>query len=89
MRSTSLAARRCVDRQRTAYAALLGCPPEELALTTCTTDGIAAVAAGFGRGDTILTSDEEHPGVYGALGAGAPARRRDRRRAVRASSRRP
>ena len=62
-----------VERQRAGYAALLGCPPEELALTTCTTDGIAAVAAGFGRGDTILTSDEEHPGVYGALGQ---ARRR-------------
>ena len=62
-----------VDRQRAAYAALLGCPPEELALTTCTTEGIATVAAGFGRGDTILTSDEEHPGVYGPLGQ---ARRR-------------
>jgi L-cysteine/cystine lyase len=31
------------------------------------------VVAGFGRGDTILTSDEEHPGVYGPL---AQARRR-------------
>ena len=62
-----------VDRQRAAYAALLGCPPEELALTTCTTEGIATVVAGFGRGDTIVTSDEEHPGVYGPL---AEARRR-------------
>jgi L-cysteine/cystine lyase len=59
--------------QRAAYAALLGCPPDELSLTTCTTEGIATVAAGFGRGDTILTSDEEHPGVYGPL---AQARRR-------------
>ena len=61
------------SRQRAAYAALLGCPPEELALTTCTTEGIATVVAGFGRGDAIVTSDEEHPGVYGPL---AEARRR-------------
>jgi L-cysteine/cystine lyase len=53
--------------QREAYAALLGCPPEEVSLTTCTTEGIATVAAGFGRGDRIVTSDEEHPGVYGPL----------------------
>jgi L-cysteine/cystine lyase len=59
--------------QRAAYAGLLGCPPEELALTTCTTEGIATVVAGFGRGDTIVTSDEEHPGVYGPL---VQARRR-------------
>jgi L-cysteine/cystine lyase len=62
-----------VARQRVEYAGLLGCPPEELALTTCTTEGIATVVAGFGRGDTIVTSDEEHPGVYGSLAA---ARRR-------------
>lgn len=60
-------------KQRAAYAGLLGCAADEVALTTSTTDGIAAAAAGFGRGDTILTSDEEHPGVYGALGQ---ARRR-------------
>ncbi len=59
--------------QRTAYAGLLGCPPEEVALTTCTTEGIATVVTGFGSGDTIVTSDEEHPGVYGPL---AEARRR-------------
>jgi L-cysteine/cystine lyase len=29
---------------------------------------MATVIAGFGRGDVILTSDEEHPGVYGPLG---------------------
>ena len=54
-------------QQREAYAGLLGCPPEEVSLTTCTTEGIATVAAGFGAGDRILTSDEEHPGVYGPL----------------------
>jgi selenocysteine lyase/cysteine desulfurase len=54
-------------RQRAAYAELLGCTADEVALTTCTTEGIATVVAGFGRGDTIVTSDEEHPGVYGPL----------------------
>ncbi len=54
-------------QQRQAYAALLGCPAEEVSLTTCTTEGIATVVAGFGRGDRIVTSDEEHPGVYGPL----------------------
>ena len=61
------------ERQRAAYAALLGCAPDELSLTTCTTEGIATIAASFGRGDTIVTSDEEHPGVYGPL---TQARRR-------------
>jgi L-cysteine/cystine lyase len=54
-------------RQREAYAGLLGAAPDDVALTTCTSDGIATVVAGFGRGDTIVTSDEEHPGVYGPL----------------------
>ena len=61
------------DRQRGAYAGLLACAPEEVSLTTGTTMGIATVVAGFGGGDTIVTSDEEHPGVYGPL---AEARRR-------------
>jgi L-cysteine/cystine lyase len=61
------------ERQRAAYAERLGCAADELALTTCTTEGIATVVAGFGRGDKLVTSDEEHPGVYGPL---AEARRR-------------
>ena len=60
-------------RQRAGYAELLGCAPDEVSLTTGTTMGVATVVAGFGRGDTIVTSDEEHPGVYGPLGQ---ARRR-------------
>jgi L-cysteine/cystine lyase len=60
-------------RQRAAYAGLLGCEPDEVSLTTGTSMGIATVAATFGRDDTIVTSDEEHPGVYGPL---AEARRR-------------
>jgi selenocysteine lyase/cysteine desulfurase len=56
---------------RTAYARALGCKPSELALTTCTSEGLASVIDGLGLrpGDEILTSDEEHPGLLGALGA--------------------
>ncbi len=47
------------------------CEPEELALTTCTSEGLASVIDGLElcEGDEILTSDEEHPGLLGALGA--------------------
>jgi L-cysteine/cystine lyase len=59
------------DQLREAYAGLLGCGAEDVALTTCTTEGMALTIAGLGlgRGDEILTSDEEHPGLLGALGA--------------------
>jgi L-cysteine/cystine lyase len=59
---------------RAAYAAALACEPGEVALTTCTSEGLAQVIAGLalGPGDEILTSDEEHPGLLGAL-AGARA----------------
>jgi selenocysteine lyase/cysteine desulfurase len=60
-------------RQAAEYAERLGCAPDEISLTTSTSEGIATVVAGLGPGDTIVTSDEEHPGVYGPLGA---ARRR-------------
>jgi selenocysteine lyase/cysteine desulfurase len=61
---------------RAAYAATLGCVPSEVALTTCTSEGIAQVISGLqlDPGDEILTSDEEHPGLLGAL-AGARALR--------------
>jgi selenocysteine lyase/cysteine desulfurase len=56
---------------RGAYARALGCQPSELALTTCTSEGLASVVDGLGlrEGEEILTSDEEHPGLLGALGA--------------------
>ncbi len=56
---------------RGGYATCLGCGPEDVALTTSTTDGIARVLLGLelGPGDEILTSDEEHAGVLGPLGA--------------------
>src|SRR5213593_1607297 len=51
--------------QRVAYAERLGCAPDDVALTTSTTDGVATALAGFelGRGDEIITSDSEHPGL--------------------------
>ena len=54
---------------RKAYAATLGCAPEELALTSSTTEGMALTIAGLDlqAGSEILTSDEEHPGLLGAL----------------------
>jgi selenocysteine lyase/cysteine desulfurase len=55
--------------QRDAYAALLGCPPADVALTTSTSEGLATVLAGLGLGpgDEVVTSDQEHPGLLGPL----------------------
>jgi selenocysteine lyase/cysteine desulfurase len=54
---------------RALYAAVLGCETTDLALTTSTSEGLAQVIGGLelGRGDEIVTSDEEHPGLQGAL----------------------
>jgi selenocysteine lyase/cysteine desulfurase len=62
---------------RAAYAGALGCDPSEVALTTCTSEGIAQVIDGLelGPGDEILTSDEEHPGLLGALAGAREVRR--------------
>jgi selenocysteine lyase/cysteine desulfurase len=59
------------DGLRAAYARALRCQPADVAITTCTTEGIAATIAGLelGPGDEILTSDEEHPGLLGPLAA--------------------
>ena len=59
------------ERQRAAYAALLGARVEDVALTTATSEGIVRVLAGLElrRGDEIITSDQEHPGLLGPLGA--------------------
>jgi len=56
---------------RAEYAGLLGADPADVALTTCTTEGIAQTLGGleFGSGDEVITSDEEHPGLLGALAA--------------------
>lgn len=58
-------------RLRALYAQALGCDPVDVALTTCTSEGMAQVISGLGLGpgEEILTSDEEHPGLLGALSA--------------------
>ncbi len=60
-----------IDHLRRRIAALLGRDVSELALTGSTTDGVNAAlnALDLGRGDDVLTSDEEHPGVLAPLAA--------------------
>jgi L-cysteine/cystine lyase len=57
------------DELREAYAGALGCAAADVALTTSTSEGLGAVLAGLdlGRGDEIVTSDAEHPGLLGPL----------------------
>ncbi len=57
------------DRQRVAYAARLTAQPEDVALTTCTSEGVVRVLAGmdFAPGDEVLTAPDEHPGLLGPL----------------------
>lgn len=64
------------DALRARYGALLGADPADVALTTGTTEGIAQVIVGLqlGPGDEILTSEEEHPGLLGALSAAREVR---------------
>ena len=61
---------------RARVAGLLGCAPDEVALTGSTTDGVNAIVSSLdlSDGDEVLTSDQEHPGVLAPL-AGARERR--------------
>jgi selenocysteine lyase/cysteine desulfurase len=54
---------------REAYAGVLGCAVEDVALKTSTSDGLGSVLAGLdlGPGHEIVTSDTEHPGLLGPL----------------------
>src|SRR4051812_19593158 len=54
---------------RAAYAERLHARPEDVALTTSTSDGVSRVVAGLGLGaaDEVITSDTEHPALYGPL----------------------
>jgi L-cysteine/cystine lyase len=54
---------------RAAYAEVLGCASDDVALTGSTTDGVNTVLSGLDlrAGDEILTSDEEHPGLLAPL----------------------
>jgi L-cysteine/cystine lyase len=64
------------ERQRAAYAQRLSADPADVALTTCTSEGIVRVLAGLDLqpGDEVLTAPDEHPGLLGPL-----ATLRDRR----------
>ena len=57
---------------REKVASPFGCAPERVALTRSTTDGVNTVlsALDLGRGDEVLTTDEEHPGLLAPLAAG-------------------
>ncbi len=56
---------------REAWARLLGAPSSEVALTAGASDGMARTLAmmGWSPGDEVVTTDEEHPGLLGPLGA--------------------
>jgi len=58
-----------IDALRGRVAGLMGCWPQEVALTGATTDGVNSVLSGLDlrRGDEVLTSDEEHPGLLAPL----------------------
>jgi selenocysteine lyase/cysteine desulfurase len=62
--------RELAERQREGYAAMLGATSADVALTTCTSDGVVRVLAGldFAPGDEVLTAPDEHPGLLGPLG---------------------
>lgn len=57
------------EELRRALAAVLHAAPDEVALTTSTTEGCNVVAAGLGigPGDEVVTTDSEHPGLFGGL----------------------
>ena len=57
------------DRARAALARTVAAPPEQLALTSSTTQGIGLVVAGidWSAGDEVITTTEEHPGLLSPL----------------------
>ena len=58
-------------RLRERLGSLIGAPAASIALTSSTTEGCNAVVAGLrlGRGDEVVTTDVEHPGLLGGLRA--------------------
>jgi L-cysteine/cystine lyase len=57
------------DELRAALARFLQAPTETIALTTSTTEGCNVVLNGLrvGEGDEVVTTDSEHPGLFGGL----------------------
>lgn len=64
------------EQLRAAYARALGAQPCDVALTTCTSEGLSSVIDGLelSAHEEILTSDEEHPGLLGTLAAARQTR---------------
>jgi L-cysteine/cystine lyase len=60
-----------LDEARAVLAAVVAAGPNEVALTHGTTDGvnIALGSLDWQRGDVIVTTDQEHPGVLGPVRA--------------------
>lgn len=57
------------DELRGEIGRLLNAPEGSIALTTATTDGcnIVVTGLGIGPGDEVVTTDSEHPGLFGGL----------------------
>ena len=57
------------ERLRDEIARLVGTGADAIALTTATTDGcnIVLTGLGLGPGDEVVTTDSEHPGLFGGL----------------------
>jgi L-cysteine/cystine lyase len=56
-------------RARAELALILGAPPETIALTTSSTEScnVVLTGLGIGPGDEVVTTDSEHPGLFGGL----------------------
>jgi L-cysteine/cystine lyase len=54
---------------RAALARVLGAPAESVALASSTTEGcnVVITGLGIGPGDEVVTTDSEHPGLFGGL----------------------
>lgn len=59
------------DTVRAAYATAIGAVPADVAVTTCTSEGLARMIAALRLqpGDEVLTAPDEHPGLLGPLAA--------------------
>lgn len=57
------------DRVRAGLARILGTTPETVALTTSSTEScnVVLTGLGIGPGDEVVTTDSEHPGLFGGL----------------------